>query len=325
MPSQLEPVVRDALAWVIRLHSGAATTADGEALQEWRQRDPRHEDAFRTAVRLWRTFGEGVRALEVPAETSRLRFTMPRSTDAIISRRGLIGAAFAASTVGYFCVNPPFDLWPSLSELSADYRTTKGEQRAVVLSKDLSLRLNTETSINLHPTQGLPQIELISGEAAIDARIEDGQRPVVVLAAGGRVTASQAKFDACCLDRVVSISCLEGVVDVKLGDRSAHLSKGQQLSYSAADGLGAPEVGDPIKMTAWQDGLIVVRNQSLASAVDEVNRYRQGRIIILSDSLARRNITGTFHLGQLDDFVAQVRELFGATARYLPGNIVLLS
>jgi len=53
----LDPLIRDALAWVVRLKSGEATVTDAEQMVEWRTRSPAHERAFRDAVRVWRAIG----------------------------------------------------------------------------------------------------------------------------------------------------------------------------------------------------------------------------------------------------------------------------
>jgi transmembrane sensor len=48
--NRLDPLIRDALAWVVRLKSGEATLADAERLVDWRAQSPAHERAFRDAV-----------------------------------------------------------------------------------------------------------------------------------------------------------------------------------------------------------------------------------------------------------------------------------
>ena len=61
----LGPLLREALAWVIRLHSSVATLDDAEVLAQWRGRGPEYDAAFRDAVRLWRAFGEAARTPEL--------------------------------------------------------------------------------------------------------------------------------------------------------------------------------------------------------------------------------------------------------------------
>ncbi|MBV8924423.1 MAG: FecR domain-containing protein [Bradyrhizobium sp.] len=322
MPSEFDPLLRQALAWVVRLNSGEATSDDAAALELWRSRSPEHEAAFRHAVRLWRSLGDATRKLvadrELPRDISEAQRPRPR-----LSRRSLLGAALAASVAGYLVVRPPFGLWPSFDELSADYRTAKGEQRHVTLSDDIALTLNTQTSIAVRSASGEPRIELIAGEAAVSAQ-RQAQAPLIVDAAGGRISAYQANFNVKCLDHVVSVLCLDGTVDVAWKGHSLSMQGGHQVSYSAA-GLGTASAVDPELGRAWQHGLLIVRDWPVGRLVEEINRYRPGKIVLMNTDLGRRMISGTFHLDHLDDFIGQAHGLFGATARALPGGIVLLS
>jgi transmembrane sensor len=146
----------------------------------------------------------------------------------------------------------------------------------------------------------------------------------VMLAGDGRIAALQAEFNARCLYGIVSVTCLDGVVNVEQGRNTMQLHKAEQVSYSRA-GIEAPGPVDAAQVSAWQAGLLIFRDKSLASVVAEVNRYRSGKIIIIGDDLKRRVVNGTFQLDKLDNFVAQVEQLFGARVRSLPGGVVLLS
>ncbi|MDB5608150.1 MAG: iron dicitrate transport regulator FecR [Bradyrhizobium sp.] len=240
-----------------------------------------------------------------------------------MARRVVLGGAIAAAAAGYMVVRPPLDLWPSLEELSADYRTGKGEQRKVLVASDVSLELNTQTSVALRSAPDETQIELISGEASVAAK-RQSSKPLVMLAANGRITAAEANFNARCLDGIVSVACLDGVVDVMQGRDTVRLHKAEQVSYSLA-GIEASVPVDPEQVVAWQAGLLIFRDKSLASVVNEVNRYRPGKIIITNPDLKRRLVNGTFQLDKLENFVAQVQQLFGVRATPLLGGVVLLS
>jgi transmembrane sensor len=321
----LDPLLRQALAWVIRLHSGAATSDDAAALESWRRRSAEHEAAFRQAVRLWRSFGEATRKLVADGHLPQAVPAATRKEDTTLSRRLFLGGALAASAAGFYVVvRPPLGLWPSLDELAADYRTAKGEQRSVSLSDDVSLTLNTQTSIAVRSRTGEPHIELISGEAAVSARRRE-PAPLLVDAAEGRIAARSASFNVRCLDAAVSVSCIEGNLDVSWRGRSVSLASEQQVSYSPTGGLGPASPIDLTQTKAWQEGLLIVRDWSVNRLVDEINRYRPGKILVMDSRLGSHMISGTFHLDHLDDFVAQAQSLFGANVRSLPGGIVLLS
>jgi transmembrane sensor len=56
----LDPLIREALSWIMRLKSGEATIADAEQLMDWRGRSSAHEHAFRDAVKCWRAIGQAL-------------------------------------------------------------------------------------------------------------------------------------------------------------------------------------------------------------------------------------------------------------------------
>lgn len=323
-----DPLLHEALDWVVRLKTGEPTRDDVDALQRWRAQSPAHEEAFKTAVRIFRHAGVAAQELSDPPVAPSIVPAAPAIAPAAASspsrtfaRRAFLGSAIAAATAGYLAVNPPLGLWPSLEELSADYRTGKGEHRKIEVATDVSLELNTQTSIALRATQDQPRIELISGEVAVGA--SSRSKPFVMVAADGSITALQADFNARCFDGVVSVTCLDGTLDVVRGGKSVRLSKAQQVSYSAA-GIEAAVPIDPVQVVAWQSGLLVFRDRSLADVVEEVNRYRSGKIIITNSDLKNRIVNGTFQISKLDDFVRQVQQLFGAQSRSLLGGVVLL-
>ena len=318
-----DPLLDEAIAWIVHLKTGEPTKADAEALGRWRAQSPAHEAAFKRAARIHRDAGIVAGRLTTPA-------TAPRMAQAAVGRRGISrrlvlggGIAAAAAAAGYAVIQPPMALWPSLQELSADYRTAKGEQRKVEVTPEVALDLNTQTSIALRSQQGQPTIELISGEVLVDAR-RPTSGPLLMLAAGGQIAASKAQFNAQCLDSTVSVTCLDGTVDVEHSGQTVRIGQGQQISYTRA-GIGPSVTVDPAQVTAWQSGLLVFRDRPLAAVVDEVNRYRPGKIVIVSAELRQRSVNGDFEIKKLDSFVTQVEQLFGAHATTLPGGLVLLS
>ncbi|MEW6438531.1 MAG: FecR domain-containing protein [Pseudomonadota bacterium] len=312
--SDIAPAMREAIAWVVRLQSGEATEVDAEELVRWRSECPANQAAFKEAVRLWRGF-------EAAGATADESLTY-RPADSRFTRRAMLAGAIAAGGAGVMIVRPPLDLWPSLRELSADYRTGKGEQRQVKLGPNISLRLNTLTSIAVDSKAGQPRIELISGEAVIDVAMSS-QDPLVLVAGDGQVRARRAKFDARCIDGVTSITCLEGSLDISQKRHTAQLDAGQRLAYSIRD-FGKNGTVDLAQATSWETGMLTFRDQTLSAVVDEINRYRPGRIIVVNGNLAQRVVNATFQVGHLDNFLLQARQLFGAKVTALPGGIVLL-
>src|SRR5262249_38998558 len=137
-------------AWVRRLTSGDATKADADAFAHWRDSSAAHKAAFADASRLWKAFGPAGQRLRMPDAAIAGETTSRPALH--VNRRMVLGGAIAASVAaGAAIVRPPLDLWPSLSELTADYRTAIGEQRRIAVASGVSIAMNTQTSIALRP------------------------------------------------------------------------------------------------------------------------------------------------------------------------------
>jgi transmembrane sensor len=313
----LTGVDREAHDWMTRFAAGRASPIDLAAFKQWSARDPAHVEAFARACRLWEAIGP---ASEI------LAGAYGQERGARIGRRALIGGALAASaaSAAYLAVRPPLGLWPSLSELAADYRTAPGEQRNIILAGGPSVDLNTRTSIALRTPSdgGTERIELIGGEAVIAAR-SGVRRAIEVIAGDGRVTANDAAFNIRYEHNIVCTSCIGGTVDVAQGNRSARLRPGEQIVYSS-NGLGLVTTVDLAVVTAWKDGMLVFHSIPLNDAVAEINRYRSGRIIVTNAALGRRLFNARFQIANVDGVIVQIQQVFGASVTALPGGIVLL-
>src|SRR5450756_788782 len=129
-----DALLEEALDWIVRLKTGEPTRADVEALQHWREQSAAHEEAFKTAARVFRHAGIAARELADPPVAMDAARTLRGSQPKILARRAFLGGAIAAASAGYLVVRPPLGLWPSLEELSADYRTAKGEHRKIAVT-----------------------------------------------------------------------------------------------------------------------------------------------------------------------------------------------
>lgn len=302
---------RDARNWLLTLTSGAATEADAEAFRAWLRADPGHEAAFAEQKRLWQALGPAVR------EEATARATTRRPP--LSGRRAFLGGAVAACGA-WLAFKPPLGLWPAVDELTADVRSGTGEQRRVVLAGDASVQLNTQTRINLSRSGQAQQIDLLAGEVEL---LTAGQ-PVSLTAGAGRVSATSGCVNVRYTDGQVRVTCLEGSARVSLRQESVELTAAQQVVLGAG-GASGPRRVDPDQVTAWRRGVLEFNNVPLAQVVDEINRYRPGRIVLVSDRLAGSLVQARFSLDQLADAALLIRDAYGAQVTSLPGGIVLLT
>jgi transmembrane sensor len=221
-------------------------------------------------------------------------------------------------------VRSPLGLWPSLSEWTADYRTGVGERRRVALARDIVLDLNTRTSIANRSIGREPRIELVSGEVAVTAARPQTAPQFTVLAANGRAVAGDATLNIRRDGASVCVTCIAGQVQVYHPAGAVTLAARQQVTY-APDQLGAVTEADTIAVAAWRSGVLVFRHRPLRQVVDEINRYRPGKIILTNAALGQRTVYGVFHTDHIEGAVEAIRSLVGARATALPGGVVLLS
>jgi transmembrane sensor len=326
LPEQSEQLRSEARRWIVLLRSGEASQRDIDALAGWRARSQAHRRALAEAGAQWG-------ALQFMAKKTRHLRHAPVTVSLVtpnargLTRRAWLGGALAASIggVGYLVVQPPLGLWPSLLELSADYRTDVGERRDLALADSVSVEMNTRTSIGI-AAASKRQIELISGEIAVtaDAARTSSREPFVVAAGRGRTSAVRAAFDLRHEGESVSVFCLDGDLRVECGQESANLKGGQQVAYDAR-GLGSVAESNTRIVEAWRRGLLVFDNKPLSEVVSEINRYRRGRIVLMNEEIGRLALDATFRLDRVDEVVSKIVHFFGLKARSLPGGIVLLS
>jgi transmembrane sensor len=120
------------------------------------------------------------------------------------------------------------------------------------------------------------------------------------------------------------VTCLGGTVHVELQGRSVTMLQKQQVSYTERS-LGPMTAIDPVVVAGWREGDLFFRDETLANVIEEVNRYRPGRIVLMNDELGQRRVTARFKLDRLEVVIIQLRETFGARVMTLAGGIVLVS
>ena len=238
------------------------------------------------------------------------------------NRRAVFGGA-AAAGIAVATLRPPLGLWPSLAELSSDYRTGVGERRSVEIATGLRLELNTRTSVALRSGASSPGIKLIAGEVAATVHLPGSQR-FDVFVGNTHVSASSASFDIRKLGEAACITCIDGAVAVHGGRDSVTLRPMEQVSFLEA-GTHRLMIVDPSVVAAWRNGKLIFHDISLQDIVVEINRYRSGKIMILNADLAKRRFNGNFEISRIDHVVANLQKLANASVAILPGGIVFLS
>jgi transmembrane sensor len=325
--SELE--LAQARAWLVRLRSGDASPEDKRAFEQWCDVHPQTAHLLRDT---WTTLRSAAAELAAEERASGKAWKGHAARNAHPlrpGRRAFVGFAVAAGA-SWLAIKPPLQLWPALGDFAADWRTGTGETRQVALSDRVTVEMNTQTRVNVLPEpQTMHGLELVAGEAEIVAAAPPpnyvgAMRTVSAVAGKGRMQAQVARFDIKRTGDQVCVTCISGTVAFEHPQRRMTLQASQQIVYDDRSVQLVSDV-DPAIVTSWRRGVLVFNGVPLAQVVDEINRYRPGKVILRNATLGHNRMQAQFPIAKLDDVIDMVGKLYGARITKLPGNIVLLS
>ncbi|WP_233290839.1 FecR family protein [Shinella sp. PSBB067] len=308
LDGDFDALKREATAWVVRLTSGTATAEDADALRIWRARSSEHERAFREVKRLWNNLG--------PALADKRR-PVP-----LVGRRSFLAAGgVAASAAGAAFILSDLGFLPPVNRLLADYTTAVGEQKSIALPDGSTAVLDGKSALVMGYTEDARHLSLTAGAAVFEVEGAD-PRPFVVSAADGKSTLSSGTLSLAHAVDEVSVECIQGTVEVDC-QASITLMKGEGVVYSSA-GLGQKATAEVETAAAWRKGLLVFNDRPLGDVVADLNRHRRGKVMLASNALGSRRVSGVFHLDRPQEILAHFENALHIRSVSLVGGIVLL-
>ncbi|MEI2415012.1 FecR domain-containing protein [Orrella sp. JC864] len=310
-------LLEQARALVCEFGSGKPGTADRDRILAWRARSHAHEAAWRQACTEWREIGTAAAGVPVPGIQGA---AAPRPP--VLGRRLFLAgtAAAAAGLAGVAVMRPPWGLWPSWAEMGADYRTRVGERRDISIEPGVTVALNTRSSLRTQSaTQGVA-LRLVSGDAVLSTQ----GRPCVLQAGRGRISTRDGEIEVSSLDgEQVHVRCGLGQAMVWHPGGEMPLRPGERLRYDAQRIERLP--GTQRESAAWRRGMLEFENAPLSEVVEQINRYRPGHVFLQNGSLAGQRLSAHFSTDALDEAIAHIGHLFGASIRRLTDGIVIIA
>lgn len=313
-----QPANEQAWIWLRLLNSGTATEWDAQGFKQWLQQDPQHPIAFERAKRQWEQLPDcAAQLLQKPKIYAVHQAALHGHAR---RRRALLSTGVAAGAVcaGVALFYPPGELWPSINQWEADARTRTGEQRSMQVAQ-ATLTLNTRTTIKKLKSQ--PGIVLLQGEAAIE---QNDHQVFQVHAGAGRCAASASHFELRHLEGQTTIHCLQGHIRLYHPYGERVLNRQQAISYTDHH-INAISTTASAHIAPWRSGELSFENAPLAVVIQEINRYRNGRVLLMNKSVANHPVSGRFQIKALDQALSQLQHNFELASRHVPGGIVILS
>lgn len=324
-PAESEMLLQQASGWLAKLHSGEFTDDEKKHLTQWRNANPAHEQAWQQVQSVWQGM-EGLRGRAIPGSEPLLQERYPHLQDRNPtnppkhqgSYRILAIACCILFAISLTFLNPPLS-W------QADYLTGKGEQRTITLADSSRVMLNTDTSVAIHFDKNLRRVELLEGEAFFEVA-KGKPQAFVVTVSGNEVRAVGTAFNVRRDSSQTEVDLVEGIVDLQNSQRQqpTRLQAGQSARISAEGITTKTESSEG--MALWRDGYLQFDGLPLKAAIDQINRYRTGHIILLNGEFANKRVSGLFRLNALDQAVDSLKAAVpGIQIRTLTPYLIVLS
>jgi transmembrane sensor len=213
------------------------------------------------------------------------------------------------------------------------YATPIGGLASVPMADGSQVILNTDSQIRIALTDTERRVELGHGEAFFEVS-KDPRRPFVVRAGDKRVIAVGTKFSVRREGDDIEIVVTEGKVRVEDGAAGQDSRVGGSAdvfltpgSIARADDAGVlvqrrtlPEAEEHL---SWRMGRLMFRNQGLAEAIAEFNRYNTRKIVIQDPAIAHLKIEGNFRATNVEAFVRLLESGFPVRAEVRTDQILL--
>lgn len=295
--SKAEANQRDGAFWAARLDRGTLSAADQVELNAWLAADERNQgDLLQARAALVYMVQNVAAAEDVPSEGYRAR---PRAWLAVAASFALLSVI-----VG----------WPLMTNRpDAEIRTSVGELRKVPLADGSIVTINTASMVEVRLKSNERELRLERGEALFEVA-RDAARPFIVEAGNVNVRAVGTAFSVRRRENGVEIHVVEGSVETWITGSSGarkRVRAGERafVSLRAAD-IAVSE--DANANLAWREGLLEFNNTPLITAIDEINRYNNLKIILDDPALGQQTLVGSFRSNDPERFASAVREMFDA-------------
>ena len=349
-------ITTEACAWIAQLETGDMGHEDVRALREWIARSPRHFLEIKQIANV----SEGSNILvnladAMSADAKQRSITKKRS-----QAWGQNWRVLAASFVMAMCFFVGGRLVNNHGSVVEPYliTTTIGNSEERVLSDGSTIKLNTDSQVEVDFVENQRRIRLLKGEAFFDVA-HNPDRPFVVYVGDKFVKAIGTAFAVRWTEGDLFVTVTEGKVaiasaleNVAVLDSASVDGQRFDVSMNSVPSLKTPlllEAGKklsilddefvedrPIQMVAavseramqgelsWRSGILDFSQRPLVEIIEEINRYTKVKIEIPDAKLRNVKFGGIFRTGETDALFEALELSFDIEVKRVNPKLILL-
>jgi transmembrane sensor len=300
--------IEQACNWMARLLADDVSDNDHKACNIWRNAAPENENAWQQVNSICTQFDElpdkkiGSRILNNHQSFSRRRLLTFIGVSLGI---GVLGSSKLITNVNS----------------DSDYLTQTGEISEFKFDDGTRLILNTATAVDFDQTTR--KIRLHEGEIWVST----GQHatPLTIYGQNGKMIPIGTEFSVRQFENNTRLCVYQGRVKFSPSDApfDKHVvGSGKGVDFDSVSIKRHFKVNTASK--AWIDKKLAVSNMLLTDFIEELSRYRVGKIKV-SLELSKQRVTGVFSLENTDNVLFQLSEILPLSIQYITPWWVSLS
>ncbi|WP_297837278.1 FecR family protein [Pseudomonas sp.] len=276
-----DPVAEEAIGWLVQIQSGEFCAAQQQALDAWRATSAHHQRVYEQLI-------AGLDQLKASPWRGRSSAQLLRSLEQPNSRRSFLRTSLCAvglaAGVG----------WVSrFEDPGQTYATGTAQRRTWQLADGSLLNLNARSQVLSRFAEEQRSLELRAGEILVNVAANT-LHPLQLNTRAGRITAITGRLLLSEQGSAVRLVTLDGYALLRLEGGAEQRVESHQSTLFDHQRILVQGPMLPTE-TAWLDGWLVVRNQTLASVVEAIRPYRDG-IVRLDPTVAGLRVSGRFPL-----------------------------
>ncbi|KWT65797.1 anti-FecI sigma factor, FecR [Hyphomicrobium sulfonivorans] len=295
----------------LRTQDPDQATAAHKALEAWVARSPQNAEAYEEVRAL---IGEARSAILTDPKLTALK---PKKRSSARTKTAALAMLIGTATVAFYTLDGPI-------RMQADLMSGTGEMPIVALADGSTMQLNANSAVSFEFGEHERIVHLLRGEAYFEVA-KDAKRPFTVETINTRARALGTAFNVrlAADTRVIVTEHAVDVASLMSETPKVRVSAGEEVVCCTNGRAGKIRTVDPAVALAWRRGQLVVDNVTLQAVIDEIRRYFSGSIIIASDELAQRRVSGTFNIADPDKALNLIGASLGITITRL-GPVVIV-